>query len=193
MKQKDHLALGRYLISAGMINRTGALPPLCRLAFLSGCVLPDYLPHTYLHGFRKSHAMRGHHTAYSKRHIQTVLARLQKRGIRHHGDLFRLGLLLHYVADSFTYAHTAAFPGDMREHRRYELRLHATFLGYLQAEKQTKEELRKDLLSALRALRRQYEAEREEFLRDCIYILRATQMIFEEIFFGQKQNSTASI
>lgn len=130
MKQKDHKALAYYLIN-NVGDRQLWSKAWHRRFFLLGCIGPDYVPFTYLRGFRKSHAMLGHHAAFSAKHIGKRIRKLQKRGVHRVRDCFALGTLMHYLADSFTFPHTEAFLGDMRAHRAYEKALHGYFSGYL--------------------------------------------------------------
>ncbi len=130
MKQKDHRALARYLMDCvGERRVCGGV--WHRRFFVLGCILPDYIPFTYLHGFRQSRAMRGHNMPYSAKQIRRGIRHLEARGVRTLKDSFRLGILMHYLADSFTYPHNAAFQGSMRDHRLYEKELHAHFKQYL--------------------------------------------------------------
>ena len=39
-------------------------------------------------------------------------------------DCFRLGVLLHYTADAFTWPHNKQFAGNLKQHMRYERLLH---------------------------------------------------------------------
>ena len=39
-------------------------------------------------------------------------------------DCFRLGVLLHYTADAFTWPHNEQFAGNLKQHVRYERLLH---------------------------------------------------------------------
>lgn len=128
MKFRSHLALGRALADRSPRLRKH---PLRRGCFVLGNVLPDFLFFTYLRGFRHSRAMIGHSLPYSEKLIRRRLLRRLRLGIRSAPDAFRLGLLLHYLADSFTYPHTEDFSGDRTEHNRYEERLAEVFPAFL--------------------------------------------------------------
>ena len=126
MKQKDHLALAYELLrltgDGPLWKKEGN-----RRLFLIGCVCPDYLPFTYLRGFWRGSRMKGHSLPYSAHRIEKTLGRLQKRGVGSRRDCLSLGMLMHYLADSFTYVHTEGFSGSVGAHRDYEDRLHACF------------------------------------------------------------------
>lgn len=183
MKQKDHRALAHYLL------RSAGGGEICtrsryRYAFILGCVSPDYLPTTYLRGFGRSHAMRGHNAIYSAAHIKHLLARLQDGGITSVRDAYALGSLMHYLADSFTHVHNETFKGDMRAHRSYEQGLHRHFTRYL----------RRAVLGGIPdppptpaaeehwyRVRRRYEGEEEGYERDCHAIVDACRSVFRTL------------
>lgn len=130
MKQKDHRSLAYYLIdSVGDCQVWQGR--WHRRVFLWGCIFPDFIPFTYLRGFRQSRAMQGHNARYSYSHIQRSIQKLEARKRLRMRDFYRLGTLMHYLADAFTYPHTDAFCGDLQAHRAYERELHGQFPIYL--------------------------------------------------------------
>ena len=181
MKQKDHKALAYYLMDyagEGLLWKK----TWHRRFFLLGCVSPDYIPFTYLRGFRQSHAMRGHNACYSGEHIRKRIHTLQNRGINGFRDCFALGTLIHYLADSFTYPHTKGFCGTMREHRRYENILHETFLKYLSHAKLKEPShiaLPSLLSERLQKSRREYDRLGGSYELDCKQILTSCTDIFQ--------------
>jgi hypothetical protein len=182
VKQKDHKALAYYLMNnlgdSSFFERRWN-----RRFFLLGCIGPDYLPLTYLRGFRKSHGMLGHNADYSGNAIQKKVIKLEKRGLTRWRDCLRLGTLMHYLADSFTHPHNTCFSGDMRAHRRYEQQLHEIFTTYLARwndviEKANTNERPFELLARLR---REYQTNEASFDGDCIGILSACAGIFDRL------------
>ena len=121
MQIHDHLALGKALAEAYFADR-GAL---CRLAFVLGNIAPDLTATTHLRGHLHDRNTWGHSYANALPVIRRLLRLLERRA---HGGLhsfYRLGVLLHYVADAFTWPHNERFTASIREHMRYEQRLHA--------------------------------------------------------------------
>lgn len=118
MKTDSHLLLGQFLL-----RRWGSPAPGKRAAFLWGCVEPDYNYATYLRGFLRTGRPGGH--GYDSRCPWLVrrLSALEKRRYLRLVDWFFLGQTLHYVADSFTHAHTPRFQESIGAHRAYEERL----------------------------------------------------------------------
>ena len=182
MKQKDHRALAHYLM-----NHLGD-PSFFRKSwnrrfFILGSISPDYIPFTYLRGFRKSHGMLGHNADYSGRAIQKKMRRLEEKGLARWRDCLRMGSLMHYLADSFTHPHTSRFSGDMREHRRYERELHEHFLAFLEQWKRISEQnlTNEHPIDLLRRLRREYQTGDASPESDCIGILNACSAIFDRL------------
>ncbi len=182
MKKRDHRALARYLM-----DNAGGRPMISgrwhRRFFVLGSVLPDYLPFTYLHGFRYSRGMRGHDARYTGGPIGKKIRRLEQRGVQSLQDCLTLGILMHYLADSFTYVHNAHFEGDMREHRRYERELHTHFSRYLQncprvsglpSESNTTTEIWK-------RRRREYDRGEQSCLGDCRGIVHGCRAVFSSL------------
>ncbi len=130
MKRKDHLALTGYLI--GLCPGKWEKMSL-RRAFYAGATLPDCNPATYLRGAAGSGRLAGHNTEYSYPHILRLLSGLRYSGVKNPRHAYRLGALIHYLADAFTYPHTPSFAGDIRAHNAYERELHRVFAGALTA------------------------------------------------------------
>ena len=131
MKQCDHRALARFLMRE--VGDREVWRGRRRALFFLGNLLPDYLPLTYLRGVRQSRGLRGHDRPYSEAYIRKSIRLLEGRAHLRVLDFYRLGSLLHYLADSFTFVHTEAFDGDLRAHRRYEWALHRVMTAALEA------------------------------------------------------------
>lgn len=175
MKRKDHLALGRFLL-ASPTARGISENRFLTACFLTGATLPDFNPLTYLHGFRESRAMIGHHRRYSEKTVAALLRKTEKANLSSPVTAFRLGTLTHYLADSFTFPHTDAFCGGMREHRAYESLLHELFALRLEVGSIP------DLpVSSLEEAYAAYDAENPSPERDSAYISGVCLRIFEKI------------
>lgn len=120
MKKIDHLALSRFLIEV-CDNRELRKH---RLAFLLGSVEPDINWFTYLRGLRKGKKFHGHNAENSAGHLTRVMFRLLRVDLESSWTYFRLGSILHYIADSFTAVHNSILDVSVDEHLRYENRLH---------------------------------------------------------------------
>lgn len=118
LRTESHFHLGQLLL-----RRQPQLPLRHRCAFLLGCVEPDLNLLTYLRGTLSHGRACGHNYSRTLPVIIRLAKRLCPRGMRSSLDAFRLGVLLHYVADAFTHTHNDGFSGGIAAHNRYEKRL----------------------------------------------------------------------
>ena len=95
-------------------------------------------------------------------------------------DFYRLGTLMHYLADAFTYPHTDAFCGDLQAHRAYERELHETFSSYLRQNRAVADEtpLKRSLTAQLLNRRNAYENNEVSCEGDCKQILHNCTEVF---------------
>lgn len=131
MISKDHRLLGEFLAQQ-MIKNTS---PLATHLFVTGCVFPDHNPWTYLRGLYMGYPLKTHFLFLSYPEIQRLCNKLENRKKLYLWDYYTLGVLLHYVADAFTFPHNEHYTGNMLEHAQYEhAQLHQTFEQYLTGE-----------------------------------------------------------
>ena len=162
METKNHWDLACRLIEEDWFG-AGTLG---RLLFKLGSIYPDINIFTYF---------RGHTYKGAQRSIAKNIKLLQGRQTFHAWDYWRLGVLLHYVADIFTPAHTEGYTGSIWEHRRYERYLRGCFRAHLYTLKPPKplqycyKRLR-DPLNFLLQKHREYTAQMWHPMRDCAYI-----------------------
>ncbi len=154
------------------------LPPdnALRRAFLVGCVAPDVnlFSHIDLQKHRKLPHLHGHNHPYLDKRIN----RMAKKLASHHQSItplytFRLGVLLHYLSDAFTFAHNLEFSGDFEAHNAYENAFHRYFskrLAHL-----PKNFWQKTTPFYYKKLRARYLSEAPSFARDFCCILLATR------------------
>ena len=112
------------------------LPPknALRRAFLFGCIEPDInlFSHLDLTKREKKPHFHGHNHPYLDQRITRLACKLHRQQTKSSPlYFFRLGVLLHYLADSFTFAHNMNFHGNFRAHNAYENALHDYFLKRL--------------------------------------------------------------
>ena len=123
MKMKSHVLLAGYLL-----NYIPARDSVIRQKiFTLGCIEPDFNIFSYMKGFMRCHKLRGHNYGSSNSCISHMLKKLQDKKKWTLRDHYRLGKLMHYLADAFTYPHNHGFTGTLWEHRIYETRLHLYF------------------------------------------------------------------
>lgn len=127
MKSSSHKRIGQFLAAQHLHN----LSPIYIRAFMLGCIQPDKNPATYLKGSMRSQWLRGHNYENSRRYMVRLCRRIEKKKTLTLTDYYQLGKLMHYIADSFTYAHNREFRGNLRCHRLYEQRLDTCLCKYI--------------------------------------------------------------
>lgn len=167
MRTCDHYRLGRFLL-----GRMGLSPrSTCRKLFLLGCVGPDWNPVTYARGSLKYRFFHGHNAENVRGHLTHVLRRLMESGVSTPWQWFAFGAALHYLADSFTFAHNTAFTGNLIAHSAYERALHVVFEQYLDDEEALSAALAAAEAADGAVWHERYAAERCSCRTDCHYIL----------------------
>ncbi len=121
METIDHKSLGYILLNKkDSYNLT-----IYDKAFIFGCIEPDINFFTYMKGSIKFKKMfRGHQRINSLDYILRVIDKLSRKDYLFLIDYYKLGRVIHYIADSFTFPHTNEFKGDIKEHVIYERKLH---------------------------------------------------------------------
>lgn len=170
MQTKDHSLLGRYLLTRCNLTRD----PLCQKLFLLGCIEPDRNLITYARGSVKYQFLHGHNTDNVGKHLARLTEKLSESGVRTPLQWFRFGAALHYLADSFTFAHNQCFAGNLTEHRLYEKLLHDVFSEHLRTE-------HGKLNSADNFSHEHYLKEQRSFQTDCRYILGASVALCRQL------------
>jgi hypothetical protein len=176
MRTMDHAALGRLLLDEAGTEELRRH----RMAFLFGCVEPDRNFLTYLRGSLRHSPLRGHHAENSQAYIARQLGRLERRGLGSAYRCFVLGTLLHYIADEFTYAHNAVFPGSLRDHVRYEHEMHPYFTAELERQRGIPW-LPGSPDAILSDARAAYCANGHTMQSDCRYIIRVCSVVLQKL------------
>lgn len=126
MKSESHKLLGQYLAGKYL----NGLPRRHVRAFLLGCIEPDKNPTTYLKGSFRCQWLRGHNYNNAQRYMQKLCSGLEEKERLKLLDYYRLGKLIHYTTDAFTYSHNQFFQENLREHCSYERELSRYFRSY---------------------------------------------------------------
>lgn len=138
-----------------------------------GCILPDILMYTYLVG----------HTwdeSYSK--IIKKMKKLEKRGEMNWYSCLKLGYILHYIEDYFTFPHNAHYNGSLKDHVQYE----AKFSLYLKEKQTTPVTMRNNevvavdmLCDCIKVSHQKYMQKNGNYENDRENILQVTNMVIE--------------
>lgn len=118
MKTETHLKYAKFLADKHFSNHR----KISKYLFIIGCIEPDINPFSYLKGFF-AHPFFGHNWVSREKYILNKSASAESKKL----NCFKLGRLIHYVCDSFTYTHNDSFSGGVRLHTLYEKQLHALF------------------------------------------------------------------
>ncbi len=174
MQTRDHKMLAE-LLADEMGQR---VPYLYKKALILGSIEPDRNPFTYLHGFTRGEKFHGHNYENILLIMKKLFNSVQKEKSLGFRKYYRLGKLIHYVADAFTFPHNKEFCGNLREHCRYESVLHVQFYDILQKQKMTGT-TGKGIGSFrhIEVLHKEYLKKAGTFETDCRYILQAAVML----------------
>ena len=177
MKQESHRRLGRYLM-----DQLASQPRRCHCAaFFIGCVEPDRNPLSYLKGSLRAKWFYGHNYQNADRWIARAIRHLQSRRRWTLLDYYRLGKLIHYTSDAFTYVHNNCFTDSIQAHRAYENKLQEQFFLGMRQARVRREPWRWDLAESFRAIHTQYLETVADVRHDCQYILDMTDRVFRQL------------
>nr|MCR5610137.1 zinc dependent phospholipase C family protein [Lachnospiraceae bacterium] len=179
MKRVSHRVIGRYLAGKKLSDKTFG----CRLAFMVGNSIPDYIYASYLKGW-KIKKLRGHNFPNCYKYLDKLEAKIDKKFNKEKYSklwyCFKMGVFMHYTTDAFTYAHNNYFEGNIHQHRLYEAMLHAHFMDVIEDNKQREYYNTygdTDVVSCLKRLHDKYEREERCVEVDTSYIFEAINMI----------------
>jgi len=148
------------------------------MAFLFGCIEPDYNILSYLKGSLKIQLLKGHNFKNSEQHMRRMIEKLQQRSRWRMREYYCLGKLIHYVSDAFTYPHNENFVNGIKEHRHYEGRLNYCFKNYIALQQIQVENAYKSVIDAVGSLHRQYIIASAGIQNDVRYILETADTVF---------------
>lgn len=124
MRKKSHISLAKHLVTVAEVQSFNRH----RKAFYIGSILPDCKP---------SFITRRHEITETFPFVEHKIQKLT-HGYHSIGDLStayftRLGEVIHYIADYFTFPHNKEYLGTIKEHCVYEGQLKHRLRSYIQA------------------------------------------------------------
>lgn len=177
MQLQDHINLANILWKYFDIKASKG----CKLAFILGSIEPDINFITYFRGSMKHEKMRGHNYDNVISHMGKLISKIQmstKQVLKY----YKLGKLIHYVADSFTFPHNKEFTGNLEEHCRYEDVLHLYMNKYLLGEyKGLDKNKNENLLNKIKILHNKYVGSIRNYYEDCYYIVNVSIMVMKDL------------
>lgn len=178
MRGKSHHCLGEYLVQHYLSD----VPKGYITAFLIGCVEPDRNPATYLKGSFRCQWLRGHNYRNARRLMRHLSQRLENKKRLNLLDYYRLGKLIHYTTDAFTYAHNETFTTSLGDHREYEADLQNHFLSYLAEDPQVDIRFAKNIMAAISRYHREYMQLPADICTDSRFALTACCCVLAFLF-----------
>lgn len=181
MRKKSHILLARYI--ADQMEHASELQDH-RKAFCLGSILPDIKPSflTVKHEFGE--------TFYD---VEREISRLAEDCLFCHRNKRvywrRLGEVIHYVADYFTFPHNTTFSGTLMEHGKYEKELKhklkkCILNGHASVHLQEKIEFEnaEDLAGFIEANHRVYLSKKRNVKEDIEFIINICYQVAQGIF-----------
>lgn len=179
MRKKSHISLARYIVNDMKI------PVMTehRKAFYLGSILPDCKPSflTQRHEFNGTFDM-------VKERIRALAE--DSDLVVENGRAFmrRLGEVIHYIADYFTYPHNRIYEGNLKDHCVYEEELKLRLREYVHSGEAFRARIDAKRFDTPEAVCRFIRRAHEEYLRvqhgvkeDCEYIVRVCHQVVQAI------------
>lgn len=178
MQTIDHKNLADYLFGSTDSKKYLKF----KNAFVLGCIAPDYIPFTYMRGCLKLRAFKGHNASSSRKYIESRMKKLAERKVKTSMDFLYFGLMIHYLADSFTFPHNDEFYGTSKEHVKYESELHIKFNEFIKRHKKENNRVKiTELFEYIKTQHRNYNLSEQSVLNDCRYISNVCLDVFDSI------------
>ena len=180
MRKKSHIALAVGLVH-GLDLKTRMRH---KLSFYIGSLWPDITPSffTRRHCIDETFELTGNY-------MTKFLDRYNAKRDLTVGSSFRLGIIMHYIADYFTYPHNTHFPGTLAEHCSYEEVLKKdmyTFIGKVLRDEQVQEQLPvyadvEHVLSHILSVHDHYMTLPGSTEHDCMYSYRTCTVVLASL------------
>lgn len=173
MRKITHINLGSFLLESEEVHAK-------RKCFLFGNILPDCLP-TFIYV--------KHNIDNTLDKVEKLLFDLSRLSTETYLFWIKLGCLMHYIADYFTFPHTRLFHEGFWKHNSYEKELKDKFKEDLQKMKEFHNNLKNvNITTVIQYIKEQqllYFSEKEKRLSDVEidiqYIFRVCDTIFTSI------------
>lgn len=194
MRKKSHIALARYLLCQ---NRTQKMLKY-KKAFYLGSILPDLNPKMFAvpHEFETSYQEL-------QDHIRSLTDGWYPQNNPH---MFwrRLGIVMHYLADYFTFPHNTTYGGSLADHCTYEGDLKYLLRAYVETTEAagiySRLRYGKERFGSVEELLEYIEITHARYLRsahtaesDCRWIVEVCSMALISIVYLMEQNAKNGI
>ncbi|MGN0435056.1 MAG: zinc dependent phospholipase C family protein [Wujia sp.] len=180
MRKKSHISLAKGIISGlDCENRITH-----RVSFYIGSIWPDCIPSF----ITKRHNIVETFDEFDKRMKRFVVKYNQKKDLGMMST-FRMGTVMHYIADYFTYPHNAHFQGNLKEHCSYEEELKYAMYSFVDSIRDRNEAFKVQLLDSIEQIKTYIVKKHDEYVSlgtgecamDCRYSLEACMSVFSSL------------
>lgn len=161
MWKAAHVALTKWLVSKEEFKDLSRH----KTAFLVGSILPDCMP---------SFVTKRHRLEDTFSILKKEIQKLQRHRRTDFYFCLHLGIVLHYIADYFTYPHNKPFHGNFLEHCIWEKNQQQYLTKYLQKLTSPTIVLSEDFYSYLLEKHREYLKKGGSLKNDCKYATQVT-------------------
>lgn len=179
MRKKSHISLAQFIVK----NSDSLELNQHKKAFYLGSILPDCKP-SFL---TEKHQFNG---TFEK--VQGYIRDLTENCVFEERDQKsywrRVGEVVHYIADYFTFPHNEIYPGNLKDHCMYEKELKLYLREYLNSEEAMEKQssLRdfcsvESLIDFIRQEHREYLRTFHSVAEDCRYIIQLCRNVVRGI------------
>jgi len=183
MKTEAHQVLGIFLLR----QLPNGVKRQHKKAFLLGCIQPDKNPTTYIKGSVHHKVLGGHNWCNAKKYIQKLCRQLESQECWTIFDYYKLGKLVHYIADGFTLVHNCIGNSGIKHHRKYEQAQHKYFLLNMLHFTGDLQTPHGDLYSYIALKHRQYLADTRGPSTDQSYIMSVCSVTVKKLISGKRE------
>lgn len=179
MRKKSHISLAGYLV------REAKFPELIKYkkAFYLGSILPDLNPKMVKEPHEIEHSFEKFKTSIHRLIQETRCGSCSSRSFWR-----RSGIVLHYLADYFTFPHNTSYDGNLKDHCIYEGDMKHLFRAYIETpearnlflEQQKKAFLIRDevsLIEYIQKIHREYLQTGHSAAEDCRWIVETCTVV----------------
>lgn len=178
MRKKSHISLAWYLMNSEGMELIGSH----KGSFYIGSILPDCVPSFFVrkHTFEDSFDIL-------KKELGKLVSHFD---VRKGADCYfcrHLGVIVHYIADYFTFPHNVNYPGKLKDHCVYEEELKHAIRSYVHSPEAVRKRLGETvyqpgaILNFVQRMHEIYTRMQSAVSRDCEYIVGLCHTVVDVI------------
>lgn len=187
MRKKSHISVASYLLNCSGMEVLSTH----KKALYIGSILPDCMPSF----ITRRHSIDETFSIFKKELKLLIEDYNYNKGITSY-FCRHLGIILHYVADYFTYPHNSFYSGNIRQHCSYEKEMKFYMRAYIkskEAKRTRSKEMPYNSVDAIchyiMVLHKRYEQQVQNIALDCEYIVSLCHQITDFILSVFEKNT----